>query len=545
MNQQELEELLRQIAPNNTPGRLAFNEDTATVEREEPGAYVGADPVKKKVPVRVLTWTDPGTGMTLVVQANPDGTYTKVSQGVDKKMQGEPATTPAQQAAAAGVSKKVPVEGKPGVYAVTTSKQQSDGSMAEETHYENEAGTRVPTPQANPQVIGGTLNTTSPQYAVVGPDGSVTWAANPNYQNPSPRPLTLPNTRTISWANADGTITTEKNPNYVKPSKIIPNPSDPRKMVNVTEDDNGNPVILPVDDKTTIKPADLPVLQAKFGEISQGLGQLAQDLNRRVRDQEITPEERKTAFEAAHAQAATQVAEINSILENSKAIWSGQVTQRGQSLAETQSRRSFASDAAGRAITTGYNIATSAGPGHGKAIAAGVEALMGMQQKYAQGMGGFRESPEIGLPPALKQARGISLPGYGPAATPGPPGVPSVNPQASQSGPPGVPPEAPGANAIGLGAVGALTAPSGAPPAGPPPAPLLPPPPPVPGQSPVAGMGAALGAAQGYAGEPVAAGGAGVWNPMPTVQGMLGDGSDPAWAEAVRRAAQAHGGLGR
>jgi hypothetical protein len=42
---------------------------------------------------------------------------------------------------------------------------------------------------------------------------------------------------------------------------------------------------------------------------------------------------------------------------------------------------------------------------------------------------------------------------------------------------------------------------------------------------------------QGFGGSPVAAGGLGVYDPTQDVQSMIGDGADPTWAEAVRRAA--------
>lgn len=42
---------------------------------------------------------------------------------------------------------------------------------------------------------------------------------------------------------------------------------------------------------------------------------------------------------------------------------------------------------------------------------------------------------------------------------------------------------------------------------------------------------------QAYAGAPVAAGGTGLWDPTSDVAQMIGDGSDPAWADAVRQAA--------
>jgi len=424
---------------------------------------------------------------------------------------------------------------------------KAQGAAAETARKEAEAKA-----EANkPKVVPGTLNTTSPNVAAEQPDGSIKWVPNPNYQKPNAQPISIPgNPRYIWWDDGPGTTPRrEKNPDYVKPSKLIPHPSDPTKMVNVTEDDAGNPVILPVNDQTVIKPADLPVLQAKYGEIAQGLGALAQDLNSRYARGEITEKQKNDAFTAAHQQASTQVAEINSILDTSKAIWSGELTQRGQSLNETQSRRSYAQGIFDRSAATGMGIATSAGPGHGREIAAGVGALMNIGQQYAQGMGGFKESPEIPLPAALQQARGIGLPGYGGPA-PGPPGAPPA-------------PSAGGPNAIGVGAIGAIPAP-GAPPAPPlgisnttdaggvprvkTPAsatnapPMMPQAAP-PGQNPlpwgpaVGEMGAHLQGAQHFAGSPVAAGGLGVYDPTPDVQQMIGDGADPTWAEAVRRAA--------
>jgi hypothetical protein len=433
-----------------------------------------------------------------------------------------------------------------------------------------------------PQVAAGTLNTTSPNIGVVDPaTGNITWKPNPNYQSPSPQPITIPgNPKTITWDDGPGKpLRTEKNPAYVKPSKIMPHPSDPTKMVNVTEDDNGNPVILPVDDKTTIKPADLPVLQAKYGQIAQGLGALAQDLNSRYARGEITEAQKNTAFTAAHQQAQTQVSEINQILDTSKAIWSGELTQRGQSLSETQSRRGFAQNIFDRAAATGMGIATSAGPGHGKDIAAGVGALMNMGQRYAEGMGGFRESPEIALPAALQQARGMGIPGFG--DTGGPPGPPGAAPglsgaptPAGMSPPPaGFPPGTGVSNTTDAGGVPRLmtpasaTGPVAAPPGAGPQAPaaghgdpgFYPPgmqgpnttdprfyPPGMQGPSTVdpgfhppglQGMGQALQSGLGFGGSPVAAGGGGMYDPSQDIQGMIGDGADPTWAEAVRRAA--------
>jgi hypothetical protein len=567
VNQQELEALLAQIAPNNDPRRLVFGEATETVEREVPGPYAGADPVKTKSPVRVLIWTDPGTGMVLKVHADPGGTYTKISQGIDPKAQGEPATTPAQvakdeQGTEIGSEQVTDAQGKT---VKRTTYRRADGS----TYTREDSVQAAP---EKPQVVPGTLNTTSPNVGTV-VNGQVVWTPNPNYNNPSPQPISIPgNPRTIIWDDGPGKPTrTEKNPAYVKPSKIMPHPSDPTRMINVTEDDQGNPVILPVDDKTTIRPADLPVLQAKYGEVAQGLGNLAADLNRRYAAGEITAEERKRAFDAAHAQASTQVSEINSILDNSRQIWAGELQQRGQTLGETQSRRAYAGNIFGNAVSLGGSIAQSAGPGHGAAIARGVGSLLNIGQQYAGGMGGFRESPEVQLPRALQQAREVGLPGL-----PAPGGMPQAGaPPAGAVGPTGVGPTGVGAtapSAISAAAAPAAPAPSGggfepgsgisdttdrggapreytpasastaAPAAlsGPAPQGGLPP-----GINPlVAQLAQRLLGGMDYGGSPVAAGGGGVFDPMAEAERMTQGSDDPDWNAAVMKAAQGGQGQG-
>jgi hypothetical protein len=371
---------------------------------------------------------------------------------------------------------------------------------------------------------------------VVGPDGTVTTKPLPPEavpQTPSEEISAPASQKWIEERRGD-TVTTRLNPNWKPESKVVKDEAT-GTWVQITETAEGGYTIKPVNDQTVIKPADLPVLQAKYGEIAQGLGALAQDLNSRYARGEITEKQKNDAFTAAHQQAQTQVSEINQILDTSKAIWSGELTQRGQSLGETQSRRGFAQSIFDRAAATGMGIATSAGPGHGKDIAAGVGALMNIGQRYAEGMGGFRESPEVPLPAALQQARGIGIPGYEGAGSPGSPGItPGISPGISPGSPSGggaAPPAAPPAPGTpGL------------------PAPIFRPPPPIdgamtpqsmlPGQDPrLAAMQQQLMGGDGFGGSPVAAGGLGVYDPTQDVQGMVGDGADPTWAEAVRRAA--------
>jgi hypothetical protein len=140
MNQEQLEALLRQFAPNQQPERLEFTESVETVEVERPGPFAGAEPIKVKQPVRVLTWIDRGTGQVLRVQANTDGTYVKTFQGTEPKTQGEPS---------------VPLP--------TAAQQQ-------------------------PQIVP--TNTTEPHIVIRQPDGTLSTQPNPNYKGEPPKPGT-------------------------------------------------------------------------------------------------------------------------------------------------------------------------------------------------------------------------------------------------------------------------------------------------------------------------------------------------------------------
>ena len=364
-----------------------------------------------------------------------------------------------------------PVEGHPGVFQVTRAVKDAQDNTRSETSYVDASGAPVAGPAAPVQPVSGPPN----QKWIISRDPAT---QEPRY---------------------------DKNPNYQPPSQIQQDPATGR-WIQVTEDKDGNPVVRPVTAETIIKPNEIPVLQARYGQIGQGLGTLLADLNGRVSRNEMTSQERDAAFKAAHQQAEVQVNEINSILTNSKAVWENQLQERGQTFGEAASRRSFAGNVLTNAVSTGRGIAESAGPGHGAAIASGVAALLDIGQRYAAGMGGFPSMQAPAIPPALQQAASVGLPGFGPGA--------SMPPGAGPTGPAGGgPPPTAGSSAVGpVGqgitattaaavdptranvdaanrAVGAAsTSAFGALGVGPgaPQRPLLPPPPPVPGQSPVA-----------------------------------------------------------
>lgn len=544
MNQQELEELLKQIAPNHDPGRLDPSETTETVEVPGTPTYEGQPDVPKtKKQVRVLTWVDRGTGLVLRVQVNPEnGTYTKISQGIDPKEQGAPATTPAQVAAdekgvEVGTEQKTDAEGN--VTKVTTYRRP-DGSTYERT----DSATQAPKPaqrSERPVQIGGKnlteVTTTDPATGKTRVF-HVDPATGAEVQPPGPAPQTIsapPNQKWISQRNAAGEIEFIRNQAYEPPSQIVKDP-DTGTWIQITEDENGKPVSRRVTAETTIKPAELPVLQAKYGEVAQGLGALAADLNRKRASGEITEKERSDAFAAGHQQATTQIAEINSILDNSRAVWSQEISQRGQTLSDTAGRRTAAVNMLQNAVSTGGSIATSAGPGHGAEIAGGVGALLNIGQRYAEGVGGMRESPEIPIPKALQQARDVSLPGFGgsegqatatPAsdvmrtsdvmlATPAPAATPSgADVAAGAAATAAQSKDAFGG--LGIGTEGGS------------------------GTNPlVQQMQQQLMGSSAFAGSPVAMGGAGVWDPQLEAQRMGGSG-DASWEEAVKRAVAASG----
>jgi hypothetical protein len=368
------------------------------------------------------------------------------------------------------------------------------------------------------------------------PDGT-TYPVDDVVQAAPPKPDQVSAPSTQEWIvtdNKDGTYTTTKNPNWKPPSTIQKDP-ETGQYIEITQDADGKPVVRAVNNQTTIKPADLPVLQAKYGEISQGLGSLAADLNGKFARGEITEKQRNEAFAAGHQQAATQIAEINSILDNSRQAWASEITQRGQTLQDTAGRRTFAGNMLTNAISTGQSIANSSGPGHGAAIAGGVGALLNIGQRYAEGMGGFRESPEIAAPVALQQARAVGIPGLPMPAGPGaPPAVPPA-------------PAAPAAPVPGTGI--SNTTDAGGVPRVFSPASSAPQSSATPGVNPlVSAMQQQLMGGGMFAGSPVAAGGGGVFDPLAEGERMLAGriggpqaGQDTYWEQAVQRAAQAAG----
>lgn len=488
MNQEQFEEWVRQ---QGGQGRVQYT--TAAREIDDPAAdlntakaagvrYNPMLPAGAKITINEEKWTavdanGKATGAVLHVQRKPDGTLAVLDQsganpaarsGSDASTEppktedrggrhyvwqpnapgtggggqwvdaGPAPLSPAEQAAA-GASDTRPLEGYPG-WNVRTVKVGPDTR----TVYVNPQGQEAqdPRPAANrPQSVEepapgrpGWLirKTTDPQTG-----NTTTVYVDPSGREVSGTPADVPKPEKAPDGSYGYWDTSGPQPKWVP---IEGGPQAQRTPVQVdgqwgvwTPGEGGIPSFHPI---KTVTPADIPVLQTKYGEIAQGLGQLAADLNGRVARGEMTPQQRSEAFQAAHQQADVQVSEINGILSNSRAAWAQQIEQRGQTLSETASRRGYAGDVLGRAITYGSELGRSAGPGHGKEITGGMLAMMEMGQRLATGMGGLRDSPEIQMPAALQQAQGIGLPGYGApgGSVSGPPGITSGPPGALPGG---------------------------------------------------------------------------------------------------------------
>lgn len=99
MNQQQLEELLRRVAPNNDPvNRFTFTEGTKekTIRESDPTAPGGFTSRVIRVPWR--KWTDAATAYRVEVDVEPDGSYSLVYNGRDESVRGTPSATTTAQA---------------------------------------------------------------------------------------------------------------------------------------------------------------------------------------------------------------------------------------------------------------------------------------------------------------------------------------------------------------------------------------------------------------------------------------------------------------
>jgi hypothetical protein len=139
--------------------------------------------------------------------------------------------------------------------------------------------------------------------------------------------------------------------------------------------------------------------------------------------------------------ATASLSEQLNIVNTQRGVFSDEVTQRGQTLKDTESRRNFSTNAMSQALD--FNKQTApylSGDARGKAGDAFLGQLM-LSNAMASMVGGMRESPEIKRPPAVNQVMGAQLGGGMPQA----PGVTIINqpPAAAPVAEPQMSPSAP------------------------------------------------------------------------------------------------------
>ena len=476
MTQEELERRLAEIAPGNNPGRLVFTRSTGKRKVTRPNQYGIPEEVEESIPV--LTWTDPGTGQTLRVVANPGGNYEIDFDGIDPKNVGEPATKPgAQDQNTKYVTS--PTDGK--VYSVVS----EPGPNGVPT-------TRVYDPDGNPvpgNVVPGAAKTgesAQPQagkpyknaqgqwvQAITDPQGNITGtrpvppealpadaekegekAGEPykNDQGQWVQPITDPSGRVIRVEPmAPGTAPAEKPPSRVDTPYVDKKTGrqliqrrdvDPSKGIDRTyfvDPATGQEVTL--DESSNIK--GVPPYTPDLTKPGAGLIDRAKELDELVAAGTITWDQRNQVLEQDRTLASSIASEFNMGVAILREDYQNQTQQRGQDINNAQHRASLANTHVQNALGLVSKFARYLGETPGDAGKL-FTSMMAGQLALATSYGGMKDYPREQLPQTLRnfaeRATGAAtMPGAAPGTMLG-----------------ATPP-----NAIGVGAVGNVPAPGG------------------------------------------------------------------------------------
>lgn len=178
-----------------------------------------------------------------------------------------------------------------------------------------------------------------------------------------------------------------------------------------------------------VEPEGAPPITYTVGQMTSGLQKYSQWLSQQVKlhkdsggKQGIAPAEATKLMERRIALAEAAIKEQGDLATAQGSQRGQDITQRGQTLGETQSRRGSAERLMTNAVSNVLPLAKGAGAGNGGLVADAITDLMGAGRGYVDAFGGFRESPEIGAEgfPALAAQRAASLNGINVAAQGGP-----------------------------------------------------------------------------------------------------------------------------
>jgi hypothetical protein len=426
MDQQQLEALLAQMG---ALGAGDFREETKQEDIPNPASTAngGLDPsapLTIKGPVVYRTWVKPGTNQRLTVKVNGDGTYTQAFSGADPEI--KPAGSTAQAAA-------------PGGKAFT-----DDGPEARENGrrwgwnpdtklYDRNLG---PSPTAQEIIRNRSLPADQDPRAETDAERAAraketiarqdreaqqnrgTTTLKPDGKGGTIAVTTYPDGRTPTTAAVPG-VPTEAASKY-KEVKQDPNTGawSGLTAAGTWEPISGGPGIK--DTGTPAEPAGGPPASQQYGAISESLVKYRDFLNQQVLlhqktggKEGITADQADRLMNSRLAQAKATVEEQSGVINTQTGIYGSQVTQRGQSLRDTESRRNAAKDVYTTTLQQFTPLLKYMPAGGGQAfldlLSHGVDAA----QAKATAWGGMRESPEVQLGPAAAAANRAPMPGSG------------------------------------------------------------------------------------------------------------------------------------
>lgn len=175
------------------------------------------------------------------------------------------------------------------------------------------------------------------------------------------------------------------------------------------------------------EPADAPALNLTPGQVAQGLQKYSSYLAAQVKlhkdtggKQGISPQNASKLMDNRIKLAEATGRESTNLATQQQGILNSQVSQRGQTLQETGSRRGDANTAYNNNLARFVPNMTMMGAGGGQLVANALTSSLGANQAYVDQWGGFRESPEIQTPGFLQQIRDTSMAGINTAASGGP-----------------------------------------------------------------------------------------------------------------------------
>lgn len=438
MNQQEVEAW---IAANGGPGAVQYVSSTKTIDN--PAADVAAakaagvpfnpmaDP---KITVKEESWVNSRTGAVLRVSRKTDGSFdvienkqadpNKPAAGVDTRTPEQRTKDEADAKNAAELQRQreknaaLPADQDP---AYETDKERRDRAEARikqqgEDARRADADRRAEADRNKPSVT----------IKEDGAGGFVSVQTFPDGRTPVVTPI--PGIKGTPAQIKEGGVTYERQPDGTyKPAQGIPNPNTP-------------------------EPEGAPKPSFTVGDAAADLQKYQEWLNAEMRKPgaTLTAARADQLLEARRKLWDTALSEQAGIVNAQQQAYRDQLTQRGQTLNDQQSRRNSATSIANQAQSSYGDLMDKMGanPG-GASIAKAIQEARFNAAAFVDNLSGGGV-PEIKMGPAYEQTNQMQL---NPRAGAGAP-VPAI-PQ------PGAP--TPTANALGVGAVGNVPAPTGAP----------------------------------------------------------------------------------